>query len=107
MQQHHIIGIAALGIINGMFSPFLFFVIQSTTLWYPPFLPLSLQFAFMVSSLVLSTLTIMIAGIPAALYERVTSKTTTDSTSALIWIAAMALLTYPAVERMITQGGLF
>jgi hypothetical protein len=107
MQQHHIFGLAALGIISGMFSPFLFFVVQSTTLWYPPFLPLNLQFALMLSSLVLSTVTIMIAGIPAALYERVTNKTETDGTSALIWIGAMALLSYPAVERMVTQGGLF
>jgi hypothetical protein len=97
MRQHHIIGLVGLGIINGLFSPFLFFVIQSATLWYPPFLPLSLQFAFMLSSILLST----------ALYERVTGKAETDGTAALIWIGAMALLSYPAVERMITQGGVF
>lgn len=107
MKQHHIVGLAGLGVINGMFSPFLTIVFAFQNLWYPPFLPLSLPFALMFSSLLLSTLSIMVAGIPAALYERVTGKTETDGTSALIWIGAMALLTYPAVERMITSGGLF
>ena len=107
MQQHHIIGLAGLGVLNGLFSPFVTIVFAFQNLWYPPFLPLSLPFALMFSSLLLSTVTIMIAGIPAALYERVRGKAETDATSALIWIGAMALLTYPAIERMVTRGGMF
>jgi hypothetical protein len=56
--------------------------------------PLTLMFA----SLMVSTATIVLGGIPAAIYERFVGATE-DSTEASLWIwlAGTALLTLPAV----------
>lgn len=101
MKQYHIIGILGLGILNGMFSPILTLAVLFNPLWLPAFIPVGPSVLFLLSSLFVSTLTIMAAGIPAALYERVTGKSETDSTSALIWIGTLAVISVPAVERLV------
>jgi len=105
MKQHPIIGIAALGIINGLFSPLLAFALVLHALWLPAWLPVGPGVTFMLSSLMVSTTTIMAAGVPAALYERVAGKTETTEISALIWIGVLALLTVPALLAMIAGAG--
>lgn len=101
MKQHHIIGILGLGILNGMFSPLLAIAVLFNPLWLPAFIPVGPSVLFLLSSLLVSTLTIMAAGIPAALYEKATGQSETSSTSALIWIGSLALISVPAVERLI------
>lgn len=100
MKQHYIIGIAGLGILNGLFSPLLLQVLLLSPYWLPSYIPISPNFMFMFSSLATSTLMIMFAGVPAALYERFTGKTETTEISSLIWIGALAILSVPAIERM-------
>lgn len=105
MQQHHIIGIAGLGILNGLFSPMLSYAVVLHGLWLPAFIPVTPSFLFMFASLLVSTVTIMLAGVPAALFERFSGKTETTGTSVLIWIGTLALLSIPAVERMAAGPG--
>lgn len=98
IAEPFLFGILGLGIVNGIFSPLTQFVILFRHLWYPDiFLPSSFQFVAMFASLIVSTLSIMVAGIPAALYERFLGNGRTSEVSLWIWVSALALISMPAV----------
>ena len=59
----------------------------------------------MASALILSTLTLMLAGVPAALYQRLSGNANMMIASA-IWFAGAALLTLPAVPNVLRALGL-
>lgn len=96
-QDGYLIGIATFSLINGMhFSP-----------WFEPisilFRPILYGFyvtspviVFYLTSLLLSVGTVLVAGIPAAIFERVTGRTQSDGTSMLIWLIGTGLLAFPA-----------
>ena len=92
-------------ILNGMFSPLLLFIFLLRWTWYPYFIPQYQEIATLVSALILSTLTLMLTGIPAALYERARSPGETDTTSALIWLAGAVLVTLPAIPNILRALG--
>lgn len=104
MQQHHIIGLMAMGCLNGIFSPAMPYLLIFNGLWYPAFLPASLAILHTLTSLLVATLTIMVSGIPAAIYERMTGATSTTEASAFVWIGAMALLTLPSMIVLVRGG---
>ena len=59
----------------------------------------------MFSSLMVSTATIILGGIPAALYERFTgAKDDSTPVSLWIWLAGTAILTLPAVGNFLQFG---
>ena len=63
--------------------------------------PLTLLF----SSLMVSTATIIIGGIPAAIYERFTgAKDDSTDLSLWIWLAGTAMLTIPAIGNFFKIG---
>jgi hypothetical protein len=107
MDRHlYYVGIAFFGMINGLFNQlWLFFaLIYAQQLAGPLFfgsVPLTLLFA----SLMVSTATIVLGGIPAAIYERVIGARD-DSTHASLWIwlAATAILTLPAIGNFLKFG---
>jgi hypothetical protein len=88
-------------ILNGLFSPYLLFIFLLRWTWYPYFLPQFQEIATLISSLILSTLTLMLAGVPAALYERFRSQGETTGTSAIIWFTGALLLTLPALPNIL------
>jgi hypothetical protein len=90
-------GLLGLAIVNGIFSPFRTFVFLFHGVWYPAILPVSLPFVLMFSSLLTATLMLMVAGVPAALYERFSGKGRTDQVSLWIWVSALALLSLPSI----------
>jgi hypothetical protein len=99
------VGIAFFGMINGMFSPLraLSFVFTSTFMSVPLFESPAL--IFYVSALMLSTATVIVGGIPAALYERyVGAKDDSTQSSLWIWLAGTAVLTIPAVGNFMRIG---
>jgi hypothetical protein len=100
-----IVPIVGLAIINGMFSPLLAIVFALQGLWYPFFLPALLPLVFTLSSLLLSTLYLMLSGVPAALYERITGQTETGFASRTIWLAVMALMTLPSLPFVLKALG--
>lgn len=104
MQRPLIVATVLLAIINGIFSPGVLFVFIFYQLWYPSFLPATIETVTTISSLILSTLTLMAAGVPAALYERLRGGAT-DEISAAIWLAAAAALTLPALPNLIQAFG--
>ena len=101
-QDGYFIGIATLSLINGMdfsayfeaglvlIKPLLFsFGVSSPVL------------IFYFTSLFLSVATVIIAGVPAALFERFTKRQASDATSLLIWMAVTGLLALPSFLRML------
>jgi hypothetical protein len=104
-RQWYYIGIAFFGMINGMFNPLrvVSYLFTSTFLSVPLFGSQSLIFYF--SSLMLSTATVIVGGIPAAIYERmIGAKDDSTVVSLWIWLAATAILTLPAIGAFLATG---
>ena len=99
-----IVAIVGFAILNGMFSPLLPQAIGAVLIMAPAFFASSISLLFFVSSLLLSTLTIMLAGIPAALYERATGAEESTPISMWIWLAGTALFTLPALNQFLNIG---
>ncbi len=100
MERHfYYIGIAFFGMINGLFNQgalataYVFVKILAPALLFG-----SESLTLMFASLMVSTATIILAGIPAALYERyVGARDDSTEASLWIWVAGTALLTLPAI----------
>jgi len=107
MPRHfYYIGIAFFGMINGIFNQlWLLFALIHVQILAPALLFGSVPLTFLFSSLMVSTATIILAGIPAALYERFTGiKDDSSDVSMWIWLAGTALLTLPAMGNFIDIG---
>lgn len=93
-----LVGTAALSLVNGMhFSP----VFDLVAILLRPFvagtfLASPLVFLYL-ASIFVSACTLIIAGVPAAIYERVRGLEASTSTSLAIWLGATAVLTAPAL----------
>jgi hypothetical protein len=100
------IGIAFFGMINGLFNQlFLLFAIIHMQILAPALLFGSTGLTLLFASLMVSTATIIVGGIPAAIYERITGAKDDSSVASLwIWLAGTALLTIPAVGNFLRIG---
>ena len=96
-----LIATVVVSLLNGMhFSPYF----DPVFILLKPFLagtllstPLVL---FYVTSIFTSVMTLLIAGIPAALYERFRGLKESNTTSLAIWLACTSLLALPSVISM-------
>lgn len=104
MQRNGLVAAMALSIVNGIFSPWVLAVFVLYPVWYPGWAPTYTQFVYMGSSLILSTLTLMISGVPSALYGRLSANPNAQVAS-LIWIAGAILLTLPALPNVLRALG--
>ena len=106
MERHwYYIGIAFFGMINGMFNPFRVFAYIFTKYFMAAPLFGSEALIFYFSSLMFSTATIILGGIPAAIYERIVgAKDDSTVTSLWIWLGVTGLLTVPAIGNFISLG---
>jgi hypothetical protein len=106
MERHwYYIAIAFFGMVNGMFHPLrvMTYILTKVLMTVPLFGSEALIFYF--SSLMLATATIIVAGIPAAVYERfVGAKEDSTDASLWIWLAGTAILTLPAIGNFLTIG---
>ena len=106
MDRHlYYIGIAFFGMINGIFNPLLAFsyVFSKVLMQVALFGSESLVFYF--AALMLSTATIILAGIPAAIYEHVVgAKEESNAISLWIWLAGTGLLALPAIGNFLKIG---
>lgn len=106
MDRNVLVPVMALSILNGIFSPFMLIVYLANWFWYPgTFLPASPEIIAMLSSLIFSTLTLMVSGVPAALYERARGPAG-GQVAGIIWLVAAGLLTLPAVPNALRALGL-
>ena len=104
-RNWYYIGIAFFGMVNGIFNPLmpLAYVLSKVLMYVPLFGSEPLIFYF--ASLMLSTATIILGGIPAAIYERLTgAKEDSTAASLWIWLAGTAVLALPAMGNFFTMG---
>jgi len=94
----YFVGIAFFGMVNGLFnSTLLLFALIHMQILAPALLFGSVPLTLMFASLMVSTVTIILGGIPAALYERLTGAQDSADASLWMWLAATAVLTLPAI----------
>jgi hypothetical protein len=100
------VGIAFFGMINGLFNQlFLLFALIHVQILAPALLFGSVPLTLMFSSLMVSTATIIVGGIPAALYERYAGAREDSTEGSLwIWLAGTAILTIPAAGNFLRIG---
>lgn len=105
-RNFYFIGIAFFGMVNGLFNQVaLLFALIHMQVLAPALLFGSTSLTLMFSSLMVSTATIILAGIPAAIYERVIgAKKDSTVTSLWIWLAGTAILTLPAMGGFLRIG---
>ncbi|GEM_PF-2801765 len=95
-----------IALLNGMHSPFTALLVKFAGGWYPPFLPAEPALVLYLAQLMVSTLTLMLAGIPAAVVEHVAARAQADGrrrttfASMGAWLLGTALLTLPALGVM-------
>src|SRR5262249_491530 len=91
------------GLINVLlYQPWLLFAFIHGQILSPALLFGSVGLTLMFASLMVSTATIILGGIPAAIYERwVGAKEESTAASLWIWLAGTALLTLPAIGNFL------
>ena len=104
-RNFYYIGIAFFGMINGIFNQlWLIFALVYVQTFAAPLLFGSVSLTLMFASLMVSTATVILGGIPAAIYERVTGASDSNDASLWIWLAGTALLTVPAAGNFLKIG---
>jgi hypothetical protein len=98
-RNFYYIAIALFGVINGLFNQtWLLFALIHAQILSPALLFGSVGLTLMFASPMVSTATISLGGIPAAIYERwVGAKDDSTEASLWIWLAGTGLLTLPAM----------
>jgi hypothetical protein len=104
-RNFYYIGIAFFGMINGLFNQlWLIFALVYVQTFAAPLLFGSVSLTLMFASLMVSTATVILGGIPAAIYERVTGASDSNDASLWIWLVGTALLTLPAAGNFLKIG---
>jgi hypothetical protein len=104
-RNFYFVGIACFGMINGIFNgtwlliAYVHVLPMAAVLFFG-----SVPLTFLFSSLMVSTATIILAGIPAAIYEHATGAEDSTTVSLWIWLAGTALLTLPAIGNFLRIG---
>lgn len=105
-RNFYYIGIAFFGMINGLFNQVaLLFALLHVQVLAPALLFGSTSLTLMFSSLMVSTATIILGGIPAAIYERyVGAKDDSTTVSLWIWLAGTGFLTLSSMGGFLRFG---
>jgi hypothetical protein len=96
-REPFLIALMGLSMLNGMFSPLRDQALILMLAFAPAFFIASPGLILYLTMLFVSALTIMVAGVAAALFERATGRAETDQVSLAIWAAATAVLSLPAL----------
>lgn len=105
-RNFYYVAIAFFGMVNGLFNQVaLLFALLHVQVLAPALLFGSVPLTLMFSSLMVSTATIILGGIPAAIFEHVTgAREDSTPTSLWIWLAGTAILTLPAMGNFLQVG---
>jgi hypothetical protein len=104
-RNFYYVAIAFFGMVNGLFNQnLLVFSLVHMQILAPALLFGSVPLTLMFASLMVSTATVIVGGIPAAIYERATGKAETNEVSLWIWLAGTAILTIPAIGNFFQIG---
>lgn len=101
-QDGLLVGIAGFSLLSGMhFSPYFdpaFILVKF--LLAPAFFISSPILLFYFTSLFVAVSCLILAGVPAAIFERLTGRRNSDATSLGIWLAGVLILALPAVTGL-------
>ena len=98
-RQTLFIIVIALSMVNGIFSPLLKIAVPISAVLLPELFPRTVQWVLLWASVLLSTLTLLLSGIPAALYERLVERNPRGTASLWIWLGGAVVLSLPAALR--------
>jgi heme/copper-type cytochrome/quinol oxidase subunit 3 len=87
-------------VVNGLFSPYLAIALQIAPVLMPEAFPRTVGWALFFSSIIVSTGTLLVSGVPAALYERLIERDEASPAAMWIWLALAAVMTLPALENI-------
>ncbi|MGE0714221.1 MAG: hypothetical protein AB7P02_02160 [Alphaproteobacteria bacterium] len=91
-----VIGVA---VVNGIFSPYLNVAVPITAVLMPEIFPRSPGWVLFFSSVLVSSATLLFAGVPAAIQERLTADGTARTGPMWTWLTFAVLLTAPALPN--------
>jgi hypothetical protein len=91
--------ILIVSLLNGIGSPLRRFVEFLWPVWLPEFVPPEPMVLLHGSSLLIAFGTMLVGGVPAAIWERVAGQRESDTVSMMIWLAAVGFLSLPALTR--------
>jgi hypothetical protein len=91
--------VLAISVANGIFSPFLNIAIPVAAVLLPELFPRTVEWVLFWSSILLASATLLLSGVPAALYERLIERSAPGMSSMWIWLAGAAALSLPAAQR--------
>jgi len=95
--QNIFVVVLGVTLLNGFVSPVLPLVFILSPVWMPEFAPKTPEAILYGSSLIVSLSTLLLAGVPAALFERITGRQGSDGVSMIVWLVAALLLTAPGL----------
>lgn len=95
--QNMFVAVLAVTLLNGFVSPVLPLVFIWSPVWMPEFAPRTPEAILYGTSLLVSLATLILSGVPAALFERITGRQGSDAASMLVWLAAALLITAPGL----------
>jgi hypothetical protein len=93
--------VVGLSVLNGLFSPFLKIALPIAAVLMPEVFPKSVGWVLFFSSLLVASATLLVSGVPAALYERLVDRAPGGGVPIVIWLAGAALLTLPALPNLL------
>jgi len=97
--------VAGISVLNGLFSPLLNIAVPIAAVLMPEVFPRSIGWVLFFSSLMVATATLLVSGVPAALYERLVARGEAGSEDGLavpaIWLIGAVLLSLPALRRVL------
>jgi len=100
-RQTLVLLLVGLCIVNGIFSPYLNLAVPITVVLLPELFPRTLEWVLLWSSVLLASATLLVSGVPAALFERLTRESAESLVSTWIWFAGALVLSLPAVKRFL------
>ena len=93
--------VVGVSVLNGLFSPFLAIALPIATVLMPEIFPRSVGWVLFFSSILVASATLLLAGVPAALVERLMPRDRHSDMPMVVWLAGVVLLALPAVWRFV------
>src|SRR5262245_26919184 len=100
-RQFLFFSVVGVSVLNGLFSPFLAIAVPIATVLMPEIFPRSVGWVLFFSSILVASATLLFAGVPAALVERLLARRPDSDAAMFVWLAGVILLALPALVRVL------
>ena len=96
-----VFAVVGISILNGLFSPYIAIAMPIAAVLLPEVFPRSVGWVLFFSSLLVASATLLVSGVPAALYERLMDRDRSGNVASVIWLAGALLLALPAFRHLL------